>query len=1476
MIDYRAVLQIIQKLNAFVNNADAAIQRTRSNYNANKAKIESQYNAAYEKLRANYGSNKRALETKARTALAEAEKIHREIIKLDTTLTAADKYYVKTKHKKEQELADTHSEKHIGSADFYTSLKSIRDQYQVLTAKYSTDILPSIINGLNYIFSSKRKREYEELIILKNTVEVLIAEINQVLPELTKESVSELDGSFRQSKRKLDEDKANAENKLTQQYHSDTETLADLIYKQLEEIIPMEVSTELAEYKAHYFSNLCKINTSLYNNFDGYVMGFFDYPLSIFVQSPVLSGIIKEQCTPIIANDDVLRFPVVCSKNMPISWMIKNDGSNNSDVLQFMQLSMIEFLSTVPVNLLTYTVIDPEYRGNSITDFFDLRKKLPELFDDKIFVTGEEIYQRLAALNEHIDQVLQNRVGSQYETIFDYEKDNPDYHVPTQLLLIYDFPKGFDEPSLVALRNIIRSGYKCSIYTLIYNDTVGGVTGYSNIADATRLIEEMCMIAQQHGDYFYMNGLNLSFPGLPEKKELGSFFNKYLLIYEGIKNKGLAFPAIIKKLMDINEPAELNTHINHIIDMLEHHDDAWNQVPVELAAFPRTVMLGTVDYPLDIFSDSFGYKTIQKVFAQQSSGVVSLTTAELPLTCDLAGSFNLFLNCPETSNKEILAFTHHVMWSFLSALPISKVNMCIFDSELRGNSVIPFLDFRKRIPEIFDNQIYTSNEEISDTLNKINRSIDEFIQDKLGNRFNNILEYNDSTVKRAEAITLLFIYDFPKGFDSRSIDLLQNILKNGNKCGIYTVICYNPNVQYSQYERIEERLEDITKFCATVEYRDRAYRLLPYNLPINIKPPMTGSESDQYIREYADHHEKLKKQGLAFKDILAPVLFEESTAAQLSIPYAVGDGDSIVSLVFGLGSSHHCLIAGATGGGKSTLLHTLIMSSMLHFSPDQLNLYLMDFKGGTEFKVYETQPLPHIKLIALDAMQEFGESILVELINEMMHRSELLKESGTTKVSDYVQQTGKAMPRILVIMDEFQILFNDKANRRVAGHCAELTHRIVTEGRSFGIHLLMATQTTKVLPDLTLSRGTIDQMRIRIGLKCYTDAQYMFGDDNESRAANIMQGTQIGIGVMSPDYTESELVGMRVAYCDPNTQRMYLEQIAQTFANVPATTQVFEGSRVTPLLDFYHQNRIGLSDATPPEIYLGDLIKVAPPFIVSVDRRRKHNLLICGSNDRMSENITNSYMLSALLNTGSQVYCIDGEYLVGDSASKDIYATFEHFGGRFQTAEDRGQIVKIVNDVHAAYLERKKQNSNRHIFIFIKNLQFIDIVRKMLADEYIDETEFAEPAPVMDMASAPIDDDNPPGFDFVDDFDSSFDMGGGSSLSLSNKLLQLIDDGSGFGISFVISSAECQVIKETMQYGGGGQLLPKFPERIIFSLGDSDADYLIDGVSTGNLKDNIVYFTDGIKNTFQLKPYVMPPPVELKAFIGELSGGDNG
>ncbi|MCD8361683.1 MAG: cell division protein FtsK [Lachnospiraceae bacterium] len=1461
VLSQEEIIALVANINAFADNAESLISNTQAQYTKKKSQLENSQANLVEQLNKNYNSSCTAVRTQSKRTINRAKDILSDIIRLEEKLSAVDKYFVKSKKKREEELAGQTSPEFDDVTDYFSALDQLQKKFSSMSQHYAETVLPGVLNGLNFMLSSQRKKDYDELIILRNTVEVFVKEIEGELPTLTDENLRSLKRDFLKQQNDLIDRNKNEMEAFEQKHLVNLDDVADQIYSMLDKLLPDETIRSLAAVTARYKGSFLKVNTGEKLVDHILFVSFVDYPVDFFVQSGIVASIIKDKCAKLMTGS-VIRFPVLFTSKKAPAWLIVSDNSNQTIVEAFTHSVMYAFLSMMPVARLTYSIVDPENRGNSITPFFDAKKKLPALFGEKIYVNRDEVAEKIVKLNEYIGTVIQDRLGNTYNTIFDYEKDNDNYQAKAELLVIYDFPRGFNERMLADLKNILRNGSRCGVYTLIaYLPEEEGTRSNEFDNNMKEISNMTTMIVQSEGS-FVLKGLPLSCYDMPDKTDFGRFFSKYMLIYEGIRNRGIAFSPLIRGLVDAKDSLELDASVKRVCELLDICDKTYGKVPDADAVFQQYVTLGNVLYPGDIFSDSVGYRTIVDKFGAGTGEDGETSLVELPLAFDLKNSFNLFLNCPEKNSREMLAFTHHVMWSFLSVMPVTKVNICVFDGEQRGNSIIPFLEFRKRCPDIFDRKIYTSQEMMTARLQKINAQIDEFIQEKLGNRYQDILDYNLNTPNRAELVTLLVIYDFPSRMDGRSIDLLSNILRNGNKCGVFAIICYNPDVSFSRYENIDERLESITRFCTNIEYRDGNYIMLPYNLPIRLHGEMTGVDTDAFINDYLERADAIKKRGLSFKDIMPPRLFSMNSAKSMRIPVGVGDGDAVVNMTLGEGSSHHGMIAGASGSGKSTLLHTIIMSGMLNYSPEQLHLYLMDFKSGTEFKIYESVPLPHIQLLALDAMQEFGKSILENLVSEMEHRGAQFKEAGQTSLKGYIQATGESMPRLLVIMDEFQILFNDSSNRSVAMECAELTNRIVTEGRAFGIHLLMATQSTKVISELALSHGTVEQMRVRVGLKCgENDARYLFSDQNDVRAFEMMKGP-IGTAVMNLDYTEQQNIGFRTAYCDPNTQKEYLDLISKTFADVPCNLQTFEGSRTTKLLDYYRSKGFGYTDSLPVSIHMGTLIRVAPPFAISVDKKRKHNLLICGSNEQMANMVANNYMIAALLNQNASVYCIDGEKMIGEDVSEDFYDVLLMSNSRFYVALDRGDIIRYIKDIYQKYVANKKRASNEVIFIVIKNLQFLDIVKTMMKGEPIDESDYLDEEPTFDEPGGFMDADDP--FAAIN---SMFSSGGDrdDNLSVGDKLLKLMSNGSAMGIHFVVSSLEYQTVRETMYYGEN--ILSKFPERVIFSLATSDADSLVENISVAGLRENTVIYSDGIKNTFQLKPYIAPDALELKEYM---------
>ena len=98
----------------------------------------------------------------------------------------------------------------------------------------------------------------------------------------------------------------------------------------------------------------------------------------------------------------------------------------------------------------------------------------------------------------------------------------------------------------------------------------------------------------------------------------------------------------------------------------------------------------------------------------------------------------------------------------------------------------------------------------------------------------------------------------------------------------------------------------------------------------------------------------------------------------------------------------HGLVIGATGSGKSEFLRTLVLGLTMTHSPEQLNLVLVDFKGGATFA--GMSGLPHVSAMITNLAQELTlvDRMQDALSGEMVRRQELLREAGNfASIRDY-------------------------------------------------------------------------------------------------------------------------------------------------------------------------------------------------------------------------------------------------------------------------------------------------------------------------------------------------------------------------------------------------------------------------------------------------------------------------------------------
>ncbi len=189
-------------------------------------------------------------------------------------------------------------------------------------------------------------------------------------------------------------------------------------------------------------------------------------------------------------------------------------------------------------------------------------------------------------------------------------------------------------------------------------------------------------------------------------------------------------------------------------------------------------------------------------------------------------------------------------------------------------------------------------------------------------------------------------------------------------------------------------------------------------------------------------------------------------------PAAVPMGDGAV----------HGLMAGQTGSGKSTLLNNLIFNLMAEYPPWELDLYLADFKR-VEFSRYMNNAgytAPHVCACAATGEVRYVMTLIRHLVDCMNARETFFSRIGTDKIANFRRMYPDiVLPRILLIVDEFQQLFLESSSRENES-IRQMMTAIVKKGRATGVHILFASQEISQ----TLSRSVLGNFRLRIALNC--------------------------------------------------------------------------------------------------------------------------------------------------------------------------------------------------------------------------------------------------------------------------------------------------------------------------------------------------------------------------------------------------------
>ncbi|MFG0330997.1 MAG: FtsK/SpoIIIE domain-containing protein [Phycisphaerales bacterium] len=819
---------------------------------------------------------------------------------------------------------------------------------------------------------------------------------------------------------------------------------------------------------------------------------------------------------------------------------------------------------------------------------------------------------------------------------------------------------------------------------------------------------------------------------------------------------------------------------------------------------------------------------------------------ETPALLSFPDSASLLLETDGPGREHAIALMQSVMLRLLTAMPPGKVRFTIFDPVGLGQSFAGFMHLADYSEQLVGERIWTEPRHIEQRLTDLTEHMESVIQKYLRNEFQTIAEYNEQAGEIAEPYRFLVMADCPVNLSDNAARRLSSIVQTGARCGVYALLM----VDRRQSAPGGLQMEDLRRACVRLEWDenrvvwdDEAFR----RWPLEPEAPPDDRVVTRYLQRVGEGAREAGRVEVPF-DIITPdeaQRWSRNSGDDLRIPLGRAGATRLQSLVLGHGTSQHALVAGKTGSGKSTLLHVLVTNASLWYGPDQLEFYLVDFKKGVEFKTYATHELPHARAIAIESDREFGASVLRRVDSEIRARGDRFRRVGAQDLAAFRRLSpDEPMPRILVIIDEFQEFFTEED--KIAQDAALLLDRLVRQGRAFGVHVVLGSQTLGGA--YGLARSTIGQMAIRIALQCSeADAYLILNEDNSAARLLSRPGEAIyndgggAVGANSP---------FQIAWLPDGSHERSL-QIVRALADetgyLPAEPPaVFEGHAPA---DLRRHRALSQWLTTPPasapaviEAALGEPIAIKPPVSFQIRRQGGANALIVGQRDEAALGMMAAALITIAAQTPvanevdarSRIMVFDGGSI--DAAHAGLLPRIAKGVPHEATSPEFSAATEALSEI-ASEIDRRESGAASPAppwFILIYGLQRFRAWRRP-ADEF------------------------------------SFSLDENTAPRPDRDLARLVREGPALGIHSLIwvdtvATAERFFDRATMR---------EFDTRILFQMSAADSSQLIDSADASRLGlRRALYFSEEAGLMERLRPYAAPNPEWLDGVLNTLRSRD--
>jgi hypothetical protein len=706
------------------------------------------------------------------------------------------------------------------------------------------------------------------------------------------------------------------------------------------------------------------------------------------------------------------------------------------------------------------------------------------------------------------------------------------------------------------------------------------------------------------------------------------------------------------------------------------------------------------------------------------------------ITSFLDGRSLLFRYSADTK-KQVAQALQSVMLRMLATIPPGKIRFTFIDPVGLGQTVAAFMALGDHEESLITNRAWTEPQHIEQRLSDLTEHMETVIQKYLRNEFATIEEYNNQA-QVAEPYRALVVVDFPVNFSDTAARRLVSIAQNGPRCGVHTFIA----VDTSKPLPYGFSITDLEQTATVINWNGEEFiwdddEIRRY--PLELDQPPDGDLFKKIIEEVGERAQDAMKVEVPYEKLLQMAQLNEqswwhnTTTKKIQIPLGPMGARKLQYLSLGEGTAHHTLVVGRPGSGKSNLMHVIITTLALAYSPEEMQLYLIDFKKGVEFNDYAAMRIPHALVIAIESEREFGLSVLQRLDKELQQRGETFRSSGVNSITEYRDKNvWEAIPRILLLVDEFQEFFTQDDN--IAREATLILDRLVRQGRAFGIHIMLGSQT--LAGSYSLSRSTLDQMAVRIALQCSeADSRLILADDNP--AARLLSRPGEAIYNSASGLVEGNSLFQVAMFTkeDRLNHLNYVTKLAKAGGRKIPDPIIFEGNNLARLEECKPLNDLINASNWPEkskvnEAFLGEPIAIRQPTAARFRRQGGSHLLIVARDESQGTGM----LASSVISLAIQQQPADARFFIVDLSSadspwanlfEDLAGLLPHYIQVFGRRDLQGLLKKLATQINERL--EAQWGGEQTLYLVIQGLQRARDLRVELSSYAEDEEDSSTP-----------------------------------------------------------------------------------------------------------------------------------------------------